>query len=199
MDGANHSTINSTLSLFVIRNIEDDHLTHLVQLVFCDGIVLIGRGQYSRFAILLRITPERSNMKLIFNDATELVIQSADIRLDGSLLIKTISATEEDLRTMFSDTFKLQKLTVKERESTLAKYENYTELNALVKYTAGILGVALYKKGATAQERLATLEAENEELKEKAEALAAENAELSATMDTVLTEIIPSIMGTETE
>lgn len=108
-------------------------------------------------------------MKITFNDATELVIQSADIRLDGSLLIKTISATEEDLRTMFSDTFKLQKLTVKERESTLAKYENYTELNALVKYTAGITGVILYKVGETPTEKM--------------EALAAENAELKKTVD----------------
>lgn len=35
-------------------------------------------------------------MKITFNDATELVVQSASIRTDGSLLIKTISATEEE-------------------------------------------------------------------------------------------------------
>lgn len=41
-------------------------------------------------------------MKITFNDATELVIQSADIQSDdGGLLIKTISASEEDLKTMF--------------------------------------------------------------------------------------------------
>ena len=59
-------------------------------------------------------------MKIIFNDATELVVQSASIRADGSLLIKTISATEEELRTMFQDEFKIKKLTVTERESTIA-------------------------------------------------------------------------------
>ena len=59
-------------------------------------------------------------MKIIFNDATELTIQSAEIRMDGSLLIKSISATEEELRTIFSDSFKLQKMTVKERESPIA-------------------------------------------------------------------------------
>lgn len=142
-------------------------------------------------------------MKIIFNDATELTIQSAEIRMDGSLLIKSISATEEELRTIFSDGFKLQKMTVKERESTVAEYENYTDFNAVVKYTAGILGVTLYKKGATPQERLSTLEAENTELKEKADALSAENAELAATIDSVLTEIIPALMmsaeSTETE
>lgn len=133
-------------------------------------------------------------MKIIFNDATELTIQSAEIRMDGSLLIKTISATEEELRAIFSDSFKLQKMTVKERESTVAEYENYTDFNAVVKYTAGILGVTLYKKGATPQERLSTLEAENVELKEKADALSAENAELAATIDSVLTEVIPALM-----
>lgn len=84
-------------------------------------------------------------MKITFNDATELTIQSADIRQDGSLLIKTISATEEELRTMFRDEFKIKKMTVTERESTIAEYENYTNLNALVKYIGGILGVVLYK------------------------------------------------------
>lgn len=136
-------------------------------------------------------------MKIIFNDATELTIQSTEISMDGSLLIKSISATEEELRTIFSDSFKLQKMTVKERESTIAEYENYTEFNAIVKYTAGILGVTLYKKGATTKERLAALEAENAELKEKADALSAENAELSATIDSVLTEVIPALMSAE--
>ena len=49
-------------------------------------------------------------MKLIFNDATELVIQSADIQSDGGLLIKTISASEEDLKTMFQDQTKTKKM-----------------------------------------------------------------------------------------
>lgn len=108
-------------------------------------------------------------MKIIFNDATELTIQSAEIRTDGSLLIKTISATEEELRTMFQDAFKTKKLTVTERESTIAEYENYTNMDAIVKYTAGITGVILCKVGET--------------LAEKTEALASENAELKKTVD----------------
>ena len=86
-------------------------------------------------------------MKLVFNDATELVIQSADIQSDGGLLIKTISASEEDLKTMFQDQTKTKKMVVKERESTLGEYENYTNMDAIVKYTAGITGVILYKVG----------------------------------------------------
>ena len=108
-------------------------------------------------------------MKIIFNDATELSIQSTEIRMDGSLLIKSISATEEELRTIFSDSFKLQKMTVKERESTIAEYENYTNMDAIVKYTAGIIGVILYKVGETPAEKM--------------EALASENAGLKKTVD----------------
>lgn len=108
-------------------------------------------------------------MKIIFNDATELVVQSASIRADGSLLIKTISATEEELRSMFQDEFKTKKMTVTERESTVATYENYTNMDAIVKYTAGITGVILYKVGETQAE--------------KTEALASENAGLKKTVD----------------
>lgn len=104
-------------------------------------------------------------MKIIFNDATELVVQSASIRADGSLLIKTISATEEELRSMFQDEFKTKKMTVTERESTVATYENYTNMDAIVKYTAGITGVILYKVGKTPEDNLEALEKENAELK----------------------------------
>lgn len=104
-------------------------------------------------------------MKLIFNDATELTIQSAEIRPDGSLMIKTISDTEENLKTIFQDGFKTKKMIIKERESTIGTYENYTELEGIMKYTAGILGVVLYKSDETPEDKLEALEKENAELK----------------------------------
>lgn len=97
-------------------------------------------------------------MKITFNDATELTIQSASIRADGSLIIKTISATEEELRTMFQDVFKTEKMITKERESVVGTYENYTELEGIMKYTAGILGVVLHKVGKSQLERIDALE-----------------------------------------
>lgn len=108
-------------------------------------------------------------MKITFNDASEMTIQSATIRTDGSLLIKTISDTEENLKTMFQDQTKTKKMVVKECESTLGEYENYTNMDAIVKYTAGITGVILYKVGETPTEKM--------------EALAVENAELKKTVD----------------
>ena len=104
-------------------------------------------------------------MKLIFNDATELTIQSAEIRPDGSLMIKTISDTEENLKTIFQDGFKTKKMIIKERESTIGTYENYTELEGIMKYTAGILGVVLYKSNETPEDKLEALKKENAELK----------------------------------
>ena len=111
-------------------------------------------------------------MKLIFNDATELTIQGqqpSEQRWKSS--DQTISASEEDLKTMFQDQTKTKKMVVKERESTLGEYENYTNMDAIVKYTAGILGVILYKVGETPTEKMEALAAENSELKKTVDML----------------------------
>lgn len=138
-------------------------------------------------------------MKIIFNDATELVVQSASIRVDGSLLIKTISATEEELRTMFQDKFKTQKMTVTERESTVATYENYTDLNALVKYIGGILGVVIYREKESPMDRIDALEEHVDNLTEANKSREAETAELIATVDSILTDVLPALLGDGTE
>lgn len=110
-------------------------------------------------------------MKITFNDATELTIQSASTRPDGSLLIKTISETEENLKTIFQDGMKTKKMIIKERESTIETYENFSQLEAIVKYTAGILGVVLYKSGETPEDKLEALKKENADLKESMDML----------------------------
>ena len=97
-------------------------------------------------------------MKLIFIVASELKIQSEEIRPDGCLMIKTISDTEETIQTIFKDGFKTKKMIIKERESTIGTYENYTELEGIMKYTAGILGVVLHKVGKSQLERIDALE-----------------------------------------
>lgn len=138
-------------------------------------------------------------MKITFNDAAELTIQSADIQSDGGLLIKTISATEEELRSMFQDEFKIKKLTVTERESTVATYENYTNLNALVKYIGGILGVVIYREKESPMDRIDALEEHVDNLTEANKSREAENAELIATVDSILTDVLPALLGDGTE
>lgn len=138
-------------------------------------------------------------MKIIFNDASELIVQSASIRADGSLLIKTISATEEELRSMFQDEFKTKKMTVTERESTVATYENYTNLNALVKYIGGILGVVIYREKESPMDRIDALEEHVDNLTEANASREAETAELIATVDSILTDVLPTLLGDGTE
>ena len=138
-------------------------------------------------------------MKIIFNDASELIVQSASIRVDGSLLIKTISATEEELRTMFQDEFKTKKMVVTERESTVATYENYTNLNALVKYIGGILGVVMYREKESPMDRIDALEEHVDNLTEANKSREAETAELIATVDSILTDVLPALLGDGTE
>jgi len=133
-------------------------------------------------------------MKITFNDATEMTIQSASIRVDGSLLIKTISATEEELRTMFQDEFKTRKMVATERESTVATYENYTNLNALVKYIGGILGVVMYREKESQMDRI-----DVDNLTEANKNREAECVELIATVDSILTDVLPALLGDGTE
>ena len=110
-------------------------------------------------------------MKIIFNDGTELQIQSAMVDLSGALRIKTISATQEQLRAMFEDSVKTKKITVEERGQTIAVYENYTQFEGITLYTAGILEPFLYKAGETPAEKMEALAKENAELKETVDML----------------------------
>ena len=129
-------------------------------------------------------------MKITFNDASEMTIQSATIRTDGSLLIKTISATEDELRNTFQDEFRTKKITVTERETTVAEYEDYTNLNALVKYTGGIIGVVMYREKESPMDRIDALEEHVDNLTEANKGREAENEELIATVDSILTDVL---------
>ena len=110
-------------------------------------------------------------MKLTYNDGTDLQIQSASIQGDGTLLIKTVSATEDDLRAMFGDELKTRKMVISERSQTVGEYEGYTTLEGIIKYTAGITGIILSRPGETVAEKMETLIKENVDLKEQMEML----------------------------
>lgn len=128
-------------------------------------------------------------MKIIFNDATELQIQSA--ALVGNLLqIKTVSATREELRTKFSDEFACRKIQIEERGQIIATYERYAELYRIEEYTGGILGVAMYRVGETPEERIAEVE----------EAVSQTNTDLQmaiAELTMVIATLTAPVTGTE--
>ena len=106
-------------------------------------------------------------MKITFNDGQELQIQQVTEQTDGALLIKTISASEDQLKTLFSDQTTTKRMSVSERGEDTVVYENYTKLDAIVKYTAGILGVLMYREGEDPDSRIAALEARLKEAEEK--------------------------------
>lgn len=113
-------------------------------------------------------------MKITFNDGQELQIQQVTTRPDGALLIKTISAAEDQLKTLFSNSLTTKKMTVSERGAADITYENYTKLDAIVKYTAGILGVMLYREGETLEDKLTTLAEKYTELQDNVNEAVAE-------------------------
>lgn len=110
-------------------------------------------------------------MKITFNDGQELQIQQVTEQTDGALLIKTISASEDQLKTLFSDPTTTKRMSVSERDADIVVYENYTKLDAIVKYTAGILGVLMYREGEDPDSQIETLKKENADLKEQLEQL----------------------------
>lgn len=110
-------------------------------------------------------------MKITFNDGQELQIQQVTEQTDGALLIKTISASEDQLKTLFSDQTTTKRMSVSERDEDTVVYENYTKLDAIVKYTAGILGVLMYREGEDPDSQIETLKKENADLKEQLEQL----------------------------
>lgn len=117
---------------------------------------------------------ERRNeiMKIVFNDASELTVQKVYVDSAGALRIKTISATQEQLRTIFSDAVKTKKITVVEQGQTIGEpYEGYTQFEGIMAYTGGILEQVLYKAGETLEEILTALQADNAQMKETVEML----------------------------
>ena len=110
-------------------------------------------------------------MKIIFNDGQELTVQDVSIQADGGLLVKTISATEDEIKAIFSDSMTTKKMIVQERGSELACYENYTKFDAVVKYTAGILGIVMYQEEQAPEDRIKALEKEKADMKEKIDQL----------------------------
>lgn len=103
-------------------------------------------------------------MKIVFNDATELQVQSVQ-EIDGRLEIKIINITPEKLRELFTDPIKTKRMRVVEREQITAEYEGYTEFYRTEEYAAKIYGVVVNKVGKSAEERLTDVEKEVEDLK----------------------------------
>lgn len=87
-------------------------------------------------------------MKIIFNDATELNVQAVKLD-DGYLKVLTVGNTPEQLRVLFSDAMRTQKMIVQERGQTVATYEGYTAYKWAEVRPGKIYAAAMYKPEKT--------------------------------------------------
>lgn len=87
-------------------------------------------------------------MKIIFNDGSELQVQSAGI-IDNYLDIKMILTTREAVKEKFSDAFATKRMRVYENGRIIDTFEGYTALDCLYERTGGIIGVELLQPNET--------------------------------------------------
>ena len=73
-------------------------------------------------------------------------------------------------------------MVVQERENTLGTYEGYTQLDAVVKYTAGILGVILYKVDDTPEDRIGKIMNQLQQIQDNLDDAVVEITETMAAM-----------------
>ena len=84
-------------------------------------------------------------MKLIFNDATKIIVQQVESHGDY-LRILTVGNTPEQLKVLFTDQSRTVHMIVQERGQTVAAHEGYTAFYRTEIYTGKIYGVVMYKQ-----------------------------------------------------
>lgn len=87
-------------------------------------------------------------MKIIFGDATEITVQQVQGYGDY-LKVLTVGNTPEQLRVLFSDEVRTQKMIVQERGQTVAVYEGYTSYQWAEIHTGQIYAVVMYRPDKT--------------------------------------------------
>lgn len=120
---------------------------------------------------------ERSDaMKLIFNDSEEIIIQSASVT-ESYLQIKIIVMARENILALSKDTEKTRRMVVKDIQDSTT-YERY-RYRSLTEYDGGIYEVTMIQEGQSPEERL--------------DAVESATAEVYATVDSILTDILPAL------
>ena len=109
-------------------------------------------------------------MKLIFNDATDMPIQSYE-KIGGAVRFLTIGIAPEKLKEIFEDATKTKVMNVTERGQIIDTLENYTGYDYTEIHPGGIYGVVNNKAGLSTEERLDDMGIKLETAKQDIEAL----------------------------
>lgn len=96
-------------------------------------------------------------MKLIFNDSTEITIQSAN-ESSGYLKIKIIAMTRENILALFKDEEKVSRMIAKENRDSIV-YERY-KYESLREWDGDIYEVSMTQEGKSLDERITSTEDE---------------------------------------
>lgn len=97
-------------------------------------------------------------MKLIYNDATEIVVQQVEPYGDY-LRILVIDTTPEHLKELFTDSSRTSRMIVQERGQTIATYDGYTSYQWTELRPGKIYGVVMYKPEKTPEAQAAIVQA----------------------------------------
>ena len=97
-------------------------------------------------------------MKIIFNDATEIIVQQVEPNGDY-LRVLTVGNTPEQLKVLFTDSSRTARIIVQERGQTIATYEGYTAFYRTEIYTGKIYGVVMYKPEKTPEAQSSIVQA----------------------------------------
>lgn len=114
-------------------------------------------------------------MKIIYNDATEIVVQQVEPYGDY-LRILAIGTTPEQLKVLFTDSSRTSRMIVQERGQTIATYEGYTAFYRTEIYTGKIYGVVMYKPEKTPGAQSAMVQAAVTVAQIQAQSLTADQA-----------------------
>lgn len=104
-------------------------------------------------------------MKLIFNDATSIPIQSYE-KIGNAVRFLIIGTAPEKLKEIFEDATKTKVMNITERGQIIDTLENYTGYDHTEIYPSEIYGVVNNEVGKSIEERLASAEIDIEGLKE---------------------------------
>lgn len=127
--------------------------------------------------------------ELILNDGRKMEVQSVT-ESENLLLVRKILTSSDELKLFFSDEFSTSKMTLKENNQDVAKYENYSILNYIKEETGGIWEVALSQTAPAVDERLDNVE---QGLQQTVANLEKAVAELTMLISTIMTPTIPEI------
>ena len=124
------------------------------------------------------------------------ILNATDVEVvNGVLKISTTELTVEELAELFSDKGNTSLITLMTEANEECGYKTGFTSFAGINYTAdGVKTVELFQPADVTEKRIAEAEAQAAQANGKTVELEEQNAVLASTLDSILTDVIPSLM-----